>query len=97
LANAAIVIAIAVPAVLGYRQWNAARAVGVSWAILVVVTQSIAVLGYLYPHSFGWNPTEVAMPDAPGMIPAAIVALFITSAAYFVGMAASSLRPRMRH
>jgi hypothetical protein len=96
LAITAFIIAGTVPVVLGFRRWDAPKAVALGWAVIAIVVQSVTVLGYFYPRPFGWTKKDVVVPDAPDVIPTAIFALVVAFVAYIIGLTASLFAKRWR-
>ncbi|HEV8377260.1 MAG TPA: hypothetical protein VGQ99_08460 [Tepidisphaeraceae bacterium] len=90
LADVVLVAALALPAVLGWRGWRRERGIAIGWAAIVIVSQAVAILGYVYPRLFGWTKDDVHMPDAPDILPTALIALILSGIAFGVGSFAAS-------
>ena len=94
LAVAAQFAAFATPAGLAWRRWDYRKGIAIGWAVIVIVVQSAAVLGFLYPRAFGLTKDEVHSPDAPDMLPTALMALLISAIAFGAGRVARLLVKR---
>ena len=94
LANAAFIAAVAVPAILAWHGWGRGKAIALGWATIVIVTQFVAIFGYTNTQVFGWTKSQVQMPDAPDILPTALMAAAISAIAYVAGTAARFLFKR---
>jgi H+/Cl- antiporter ClcA len=80
--------AFAVPAVLAWRKWEKRKAILLGWAIIVIVAQALGVLAFFYPRVFGLTSDEVHIPDAPDVLPTALVALLVSAVSFGIGTVA---------
>jgi len=55
--------------------------------VLVIVSQAVAVLGYYFPHYFDWTKDEVSIPDAPDILPTALLAFILAGFMFGIGTA----------
>ena len=57
-----------------------------SAAMLFAIERSVSIFGYLYPHAFGWRPSDVRSPDAPDTLLSLILSLAIAFGLCMVGL-----------
>ena len=87
-AVAAQFAAFAFPAVMAWRGWDYRKGIAIGWAVIVIFVQSAAVLGFLYPGAFGLTKDQVHSPDAPDILPTALMALILSAIAFALGKVA---------
>jgi H+/Cl- antiporter ClcA len=86
--------AFAVPAVLAWRKWEKRKAILLGWAVIAIVVQALGVLAFFYPRVFGLTTDEMHVPDAPDVLPMALVALLVSAVSFWIGTVARAVLRR---
>src|SRR4051812_6208085 len=79
------IVAAASPLILAIRGRRLAVCFVVGWMSLLIVERSFAYISFFYPRAFGFQPTSVQSPDAPDMLPALLVSLFVGFVTTLIG------------